>query len=199
MKTIDINMENQLNYQLELPVEKLKESGLYWFATGRFGLDLILQRPLSEIDIFSVYVSEDQLEDWKLYLQSIGAKRLNEEDKSNANLRVIPTNDYEILLEALRDYKNNDANLLELLSRYVNEARSSIKKIDNEKRKHKRFNEFAKELEESKSPNYLFSLDGKLPNLISLKRLGEDIVRSAPRYWDNIQANLEEHIKAIPK
>ena len=178
-------------------VDTLKSSKYHWFATGRFGLDLILNKPTENIDIFTVYVPEPEIQKFQSYLYSKGAK----DNHDYPNSRLIPTSDYNTLLESLSDYKidlKKSKNPSNIQSKFI-ESGSLDNKIYEKitgiedcgfKEDELSYTDFLSKLDLEKTYSYLFSFDNKYPHVVSLKKLRNDAAIVSPRYFDNIWSEI---------
>ncbi len=180
MENIHAKMSKLIDYHIEGRVpELLRGSDYQWFATGRFGLDLLLERPLSKVDVFSIYVPKDQLRNWSEYLK--GNKGNITNDPTNVNLRIIPIEDYSEFMTTRKDYSLSRDRVLKRLLIHINEARRNLSHKPRKTTKRVHFSEFHRHL----------TITGS-SNIAPPRRLAKDILTSAPRYWDNLVTRLEE-------
>lgn len=156
-------------YNLEGKIaDILIESGLHWYATGRLGLDMFVGNDLSKVDIFSVYVPQEEEAEWKKYITSKNATSV----ERNPTLNIILTTDYFMMIQATFE-----------------QTRGLSKELHRHRKKEQESYKDLLELESKISQKRLqprYSFDTQYTHLVSKERLERDGRMFAARYLSNV-------------
>lgn len=155
-------------YKLDKNVFKtLTDSDLHWYATARAGIDIALNLEINKIDVFSIYIPEDEEDKWKTYLRSAGAKTVQD----LPNLIMIPSTDYQMMIDAtLENAKNLDQGTLDYLIK-TDSSFEILLKVEKTV------------LERGYSLNYSF---GSNSTHISAEKTLEEDIKKCPRHAENL-------------
>ncbi|NIA03913.1 MAG: hypothetical protein GWP09_01005 [Nitrospiraceae bacterium] len=181
-KTIEFYVDKNINVYDTLRNISIIKRGLDWFATGRFGLDMLLDNDLSKVDVYSVYVPEFEEKSWISFLSEHRYQRIDENSNKMTSLSVIVTNDYNTLLKSFVDYRRKNMHskfdiklrstryLLRVLSDisegdYLNEV---LNKLDEIKLNHDKTNDANEERLYEKAIN---TLRNEILNKSNIKRI----------------------------
>lgn len=164
-------------------VKLIKNSSMHWFSTGRFGFELFMGLPFEKLDVYSLYVPEPELKQFKEYIIQNGGI-VNPRFPNLTNLRIIPTSEYGEMLKSLVEYKvqptekisGNNSGLERKMQ--SSSPHAHPENVD--------YCTFIEKIREQSSNNYKYSFGDNYPHVINSERLWMDMKTMAPRYTDNL-------------
>jgi hypothetical protein len=190
MNLHETTLVTKLEYRGDV-VSLLKTSGTHWFATGRFGLDLLLDKPINALDFYSIYVPKPESETMISHLEKYGGTR-NPKLPELPNVAVIATKEYDQLCQALDEY------VVSAPQKYLSGHKATSNSSRNMQKYPKQtdYKKFLEMISKHKGIHHNHSLGDTYPHLINLARLGEDLRTLAPRYKKIMYDHLPEALKS---
>ena len=168
-------------------VKLIKNSSMHWFSTGRFGFELFMGLPVEKLDVYSLYVPEPELKQFKEYIIQNGGIE-NPRFPNIRNLRIIPTSEYQELFRALEEYKLPPPEKISDKNNGMEHKMHSSS--PHEYPENINFETLIGKIREQSSNRYKYSLGDNYPHVINSERLGKDMKTMAPRYTDNLVERL---------